>query len=125
MPYPFGPTHASNLKLLCRHHHLVKTFYTGPRGWGDRQMPDGTVVWTSPTGQAYTTKPDGALFFPQLAKPTGKLVLLGDASSPGPGRGLMMPTRIRIRTQDRLARINYERGLNYKRLYLDVESPPF
>jgi hypothetical protein len=26
VPYPLGPTHPSNLKCLCRKHHLVKTF---------------------------------------------------------------------------------------------------
>ncbi len=33
VPFPAGPTHASNLKLLCRYHHLLKTFYTGRGGW--------------------------------------------------------------------------------------------
>ena len=41
-----GPTHASNLKCYCRTHHLVKTFW----GWRDRQLPDGTVILTSPAG---------------------------------------------------------------------------
>ena len=45
--YPAGPTQASNLKCLCRKHHLLKTF----GGWHDQQSPDGTVVWTSPHGQ--------------------------------------------------------------------------
>ena len=40
-----GATHASNLKCLCRRHHLLKTFW----GWRDQQLRDGTVVWTSPT----------------------------------------------------------------------------
>ena len=44
--YPTGPTQASNLKCLCRKHHLLKTF----GGWRDQQQPDGTVVWTSPHG---------------------------------------------------------------------------
>ena len=44
--YPAGPTQASNLKCLCRKHHLLKTFW----GWRDKQLPDGTVVWTSPRG---------------------------------------------------------------------------
>src|SRR5262249_23416614 len=57
VPYPLGPTHPSNLKLLCRYHHLLKTFYTGAEGWRDRQEPDGTVVWTSPSGHEYVTKP--------------------------------------------------------------------
>ena len=46
--YPAGPTQASNLKCLCRKHHLLKTF----GGWHDRQWPDGTIVWTSPNGRA-------------------------------------------------------------------------
>ncbi len=73
VPWPLGPTHPSNLKLLCRIHHLLKTFYSGPNGWRDRQEPDGTVMWTSPTGHTYTTKPVGSLFFPVLAIPTGNV----------------------------------------------------
>ena len=45
VPYPAGPTHPSDLKCLCRFHHLLKTFH----GWTDHQYPDGTVVWTAPT----------------------------------------------------------------------------
>ena len=30
-----GATHASNLKCLCRQHHLIKTFW----GWQDQQLP--------------------------------------------------------------------------------------
>jgi hypothetical protein len=41
VPYPFGSTHASNLKCLCRKHHLLKTFWTL---WRDEQRPDGTVT---------------------------------------------------------------------------------
>jgi hypothetical protein len=40
---PFGDggvTHPSNLKCLCRLHHLLKTFW----GWRDKQLPDGTVI---------------------------------------------------------------------------------
>ena len=39
-----------------------------------RMIPDGTVIWTAPSGKVYTTKPGGSLFFPQLATPTGALV---------------------------------------------------
>jgi hypothetical protein len=124
VPWPFGPTHASNLKCMCRHDHLLKTFYPGRGGWSDRQYPDGTVEWTSPTGHVWTTKPGGALFFPQLAKPTGKLILPSEIPRT-PGRTLMMPTRTRIRAEERQARIDYERARNYKRLYTDVEPPPF
>jgi Domain of unknown function (DUF222)/HNH endonuclease len=41
-----GPTHASNLTCLCRRHHLLKTFW----GWSDQQLPDATLIWTSPSG---------------------------------------------------------------------------
>ncbi|HZS20680.1 MAG TPA: DUF222 domain-containing protein, partial [Pseudonocardiaceae bacterium] len=57
IPYPVGPTHPSNLKCLCRKHHLLKTFWTGPGGWHEEQLPDGTVVWTAPTGRTYKTLP--------------------------------------------------------------------
>ena len=86
-------------------------------------MPDGTVIWTAPSGQVYTTKPGGALFFPALATPTGQLVL---PESPGPGssnRGLMMPTRQRTRAQDRAYRIAHERAQNRARY--EADPPPF
>jgi hypothetical protein len=45
IPYPYGSTCASNLKCLCRFHHLLKTFWGGPNGWRDIQHPrrDGGV----------------------------------------------------------------------------------
>jgi hypothetical protein len=116
VPWPLGTTHPSNLKLLCRIHHLLKTFYCGPNGWLDRQEPDGTVIWTSPTGHTHTTKPGGSLFFPVLALPTDKLVLPSSIPPPTAHRGLMMPTRQRTRAEDRAARISYERGINEARI---------
>ena len=47
VPWPYGPTHASNMNCKCRTHHVGKTFW---EGWQDRQLPDGTVIWTDPTG---------------------------------------------------------------------------
>jgi hypothetical protein len=116
MRWPLGPTHPSNLKLLCRIHHLLKTFYIGPNGWQDRQLPDGTIIWTSPTGKMYTTKPGGGLFFPVLAIPTGTLVLPTTMPPPDENRGLMMPARRRTRAEDRAARIGYERSINEARI---------
>ncbi|MCV7228280.1 HNH endonuclease signature motif containing protein [Mycolicibacterium komossense] len=124
VPWPYGPTHASNLKCMCRFDHLMKTFYPGPGGWRDVQFPDGTVEWTSPTGHVWITKPGGALFFPQLAEPTGKLVVPTDVPPTSSGT-LMMPTRDRTRAEERRIRVEYERARNYKRLYTDVEPPPF
>lgn len=114
VPYPLGPTHASNLKLLCRLHHLLKTFWTGENGWRDRQEPDGTVIWIAPTGHTYVTKPGGALYFPQLAIPTGELDL--PEWTPAGNRGLMMPARRRTRAQDRATRMRCERNRTEARL---------
>jgi hypothetical protein len=95
-----------------RCHHLVKTFW----GWRDKQLPDGTVVWTSPTGHQYITKPGGSLFFPALAVPTGALVVPTAMPPPGENRGLMMPARRQTRARDRAARISWERGINEARI---------
>jgi hypothetical protein len=118
-PYPVGPTHPSNLKLLCRFHHLLKTFCTGDGGWTDRQLPDGTVAWTSRSGKVYTTTPGGAMFFPALAVPTGDVVVAPHDGQPGTSRGLMMPTRRRTRAQDRADRIARERAHNETRIRLE------
>ncbi|OMC42510.1 HNH endonuclease signature motif containing protein [Mycobacterium sp. IS-1264] len=120
VPFPLGPTHPSNLKLLCRHHHLLKTFYSE---WRDLQLPDGTVVWTSPSGRTYTTKPFGAVLFPALAVPTGTLTLPAGMPAPQHNRGIMMPLRRRTRAADRAARIGWERGINEARMAAD--PPPF
>ncbi|ORB59715.1 hypothetical protein BST47_30160, partial [Mycolicibacterium tusciae] len=69
--YPHGPTQASNLKVLCRQHHLLKTFW----GWHDQQLPDGTVIWTCPQRQTYTTYPGSRLLFPTLCRPTAPTVI--------------------------------------------------
>ena len=107
IPYPDGPTHPSNTKLYCRTDHLLKTFYAG-FGWADRQFPDGTVVFTTPTGHTYRTQAHGGTLFPALAQPTGDL---GEIKVPdeSPHREVMMPTRRQTREQDRRDRITTER----------------
>ncbi len=91
-----------------RTRHLLKTFYAGPGGWTDRQLPDGTVIFTSPTGHAYTTEPDGGMLFPALAQSTGELTI-PVLDEPTTNRALMMPTRKQTREQDRRDRIAHER----------------
>lgn len=118
--HPAGPTHASNLKLYCRTHHLLKTFYTGVGGWREVQQPGGTVTWTSPTGRRYTTTPDGALFFPVFSEPTGTVPEPAAPPAPTAGRGLAMPVRRRSRAEERASRIEWERGINRAR-----NVPPF
>ncbi|OBK28722.1 hypothetical protein A5634_01245 [Mycobacterium asiaticum] len=112
IPYPIGPTHPSNLKCLCRKHHLLKTFWGGNGGWRDRQLSDGTVVWTAPTGRTYTTRPGSRLLFPTLCLDTGELRTAATEDRPSTHSGLMMPQRRRTREQDRMYRIDSERALN-------------
>ncbi|MCV7168908.1 DUF222 domain-containing protein [Mycobacterium manitobense] len=103
-----GPTQASNLKCLCRLHHLIKTFW----GWHDRQQCDGTVIWTSPAGQTYTTTPGSALLFPSLCAPTAPVVRRDNRDDPSGERTAMMPQRQRTRAQNKAARIAAERQHN-------------
>jgi hypothetical protein len=119
-----GPTHASNLKCYCRTHHLVKTFW----GWRDRQLPDGTVILTSPSGRTYVTTPGSALLFPSLCLSTGGLPA-AEADPPLEycgDRTAMMPKRRRTRAQDRATRINTERRHNREaRLARHTENPSY
>ena len=106
-----GPTHASNLTCKCRKHHLLKTFWCGRTGWCDEQLPDGTLIWTSPSGRTYRTEPGSKLFVPSLCTPTGTLNIVR-REQVSVGRGAMMPTRRRTRADDRLLRIMAERSHN-------------
>ncbi|BBY51453.1 hypothetical protein MARA_49210 [Mycolicibacterium arabiense] len=66
-----GRTVPTNLACYCRQHHRLKTFHGGPDGWRDEQRPDGTIVWTSPTGRVYRSTPDGADLFDDIADACG------------------------------------------------------
>jgi hypothetical protein len=105
-----GATHASNLKCYCRTHHLIKTF----SGWGEQQLPDGTLILTSPSGHTYVTTPGSALLFPSLCRHTGG-VPAPEVDPPldyCAERTAMMPKRQRTRAQNRAARIATERRQN-------------
>jgi Domain of unknown function (DUF222) len=47
--YPDGPTAEHNLTCECRHCHIRKH----NAGWKLKLLPNGDVVWTSPTGHSY------------------------------------------------------------------------
>ena len=137
MPPPYSSVNgASKGSLVIRCHQLLKTFYTGAGGWADKQLPDGTITWTSPSGRTYTTKPGGALFFPILATPTGEATIRTLTTVPTQARGLMMPRRRRTRYQEQHDRIDAERRINEQRiaderrqyeawLAATYEPPPF
>jgi hypothetical protein len=120
--------------LASRYHHLIKTFW----GWRDQQLPDGTLIWTSPSGHTYVTTPGSALLFPGLCAPTGTL------TPPNPAhnrlrcidRGVMMPKRRRTRAQNRAHHIATQRRQNQRdrqhqqhreemRIIANDEPPPF
>ncbi|POX88427.1 HNH endonuclease signature motif containing protein, partial [Mycobacterium kansasii] len=106
-----GPTHASNLKCYCRTHHLVKTFW----GWREQQLPDGTLILTSPAGRTHVTTPGSALLFPNLCAPTGELPEHTQLPTDHCGeRSAMMPKRRRTRAQDKAYRIAAERRKNHQ-----------
>ncbi|WP_082929555.1 HNH endonuclease signature motif containing protein [Mycobacterium sp. 852013-51886_SCH5428379] len=106
-----GPTQASNLKCLCRLHHLLKTFW----GWTDHQRRDGTVVWTSPAGETYVTTPGSAALFPSLCVPTAPVRTRPVVDDQPGDRAAMMPRRRRTRAQNRSARFAAERAANRER----------
>ncbi len=105
-----GATHPSNVKCLCRLHHLLKTFW----GWRDKQLPDGTVIWSLPDGHTYVTTPGSALLFPSLCTPTGDLPTPDAANTDRCGdRTAMMPLRATTRAQNRAHYIAAERQHNH------------
>ena len=117
-----GWTHASNLKALCRKHHLLKTF----GGWRDKQLPDGTVIWLLPDGHSYVTLPGSALLFPSLCVPTAGLPSAPQSPVAQCGnRAAKMPTRTRTRRQCRADRVDAERRLNRRlRVAAAAEATP-
>lgn len=110
--YPAGVTHPSNLRCLCRKHHLLRTFWDGADGWHDRQLPDGTIIWTAPTGHTYTTYPGVRTYFPDWNIDTGELPPAARAVPVAGRRSLQMPRRRRTRRADRLQRIKNRRAQN-------------
>jgi hypothetical protein len=107
--WPAGATHASNLSPKCRRHHLLKTFWTG---FTDRQHPDGTIEFTTPTGHCVTTRPGSALLFPGWDTATKDLGPPPPTPPATPGRTVKMPTRKQPRAKTEQQRRKAERALN-------------
>jgi len=120
IPWPCGPTAASNLKCLCRRHHLLKTFWGGQKGWRDQQLDDGTIVWTAPDNRTHTTTPGSRLLFPELSAPTAAVTATGTPAAHT--AGLTMPRRTTTRAEDRARRIHRERQLNEKSNPISVSA---
>jgi hypothetical protein len=54
-----GTTDSRNLACLCKRHHTLKT----EKPWKARQLPDGTIRWTSPLGRTRLDKPERYVAF--------------------------------------------------------------
>ena len=54
VPHPHGPTAHDNLACLCEHHHRLS--HQAP-GWRLHRDPDGSLVWTLPSGRSISTRP--------------------------------------------------------------------
>jgi len=110
IPWPYGPTTASNLKCLCRRHHLLKTFWGGENAWRERQLDDGTIVWTAPDSREHLTTPGSRLLFPELSAPTATVE--ARQTPRAYGTGLTVPRRGTTRAIDHVNRITRERKTN-------------
>jgi hypothetical protein len=121
-----GPTHASNLKGDCRHHHLLKTFHDG---WSETQKPDGTIILTTPTGHTYTSIPTSRLLFPTVnttSAPIAPGTPTPRAPKPrAPDKTAKMPKRQRTKAKDRAYRIAAERALNDAHVAERTRAAPF
>ena len=107
-------------------HHILKTFWNGAKGWRDRQLPDGTIIWIAPTGHTYVTYPGSRHLFPTLCAPTATLWTgeppiveqIGD-------RAVMMPRRRHTRARTTAKTIAAERRLNDAYVTERNIPPPF
>jgi hypothetical protein len=68
------------------------------------------VIWTSPSGQSYTTQPGSRLLLPTLCLPTAPVTVTDVPTAHT--AGLTMPRRKTTRAQDRQHRIDDERRRN-------------
>lgn len=60
-----GATSTCNLAHLCRRHHSLKH----ASDWTVLQRPDGTLVWTSPTGRVHLDEPPPSVRFRMSGDP--------------------------------------------------------
>lgn len=59
-----GATALCNLACFCTSHHPLKHPDVDERHrWTVRQLPEGTLVWTSPLGREYTDSPERRVMF--------------------------------------------------------------
>jgi hypothetical protein len=70
------------------------------------------VIWKSPTGKTYKTRPGSRIFFPAWNTTTAELPQRSAPVAHASNRGVMMPKRQHTRAAERTRRILEERALN-------------
>jgi hypothetical protein len=106
-----GHTHPSEMKTLCRFHHLLKTY----SDWLDDQYPDSrtgrtAIVFTTPEGRSYEGPAwTGDDLFPALARVIWDPGRTRQRTSPPPPS---TPDRQQTRTEAKHARRRQERERN-------------
>ena len=108
----------------------MKTFWNALGGWRDRQLPDATDIWTSPTGHTYVTYPGSLHLFPPLCKPTatlwhGEPPVVEHTGQARGDRGVMMPKRRHTRAANTAKAKAAERRLNDPHVAQRNKPPPF
>ena len=85
-------------------------------GVAEKQLPDATLILTSPAGHTYVTTPGSALLFPSLCHATGALPPAKSThrTERCGDRSAMMPKRRRTRAQNRAHRVATERRQNHQ-----------
>ncbi|WP_020106184.1 HNH endonuclease signature motif containing protein [Nocardia sp. 348MFTsu5.1] len=120
-----GCTHPSEMKTLCRFHHLLKTY----SDWLDDQYPDPRtgrprLIFTTPEGRSY----DGPAWTGDDLFPTLRLIVFDDQrGSPGRPPPTAPDSRQQSRTAAKHARRQQER-LRNRRIREEQERkdpPPF
>lgn len=102
----------------------MKSFWPG---FSDRQLPDGTVVVTTPNGLSYVTKPGAGLFFPAWnisSEPLAATPVRTSTPAEISG-GTRAPKRAQPRAKARAARISYEGARNDDHVAERNIPPPF
>ena len=91
----------------------------------NRQLVGGTVIWKSPTGKTYKTRPGSRIFFPAWNTTTAELPQQSVPVAQDGNRSVMMPKRQHTRATERTRRIHEERALNNTHVAERNRPPPF
>ena len=124
--YPVGPTHPSNLKCLCRFHHLLKTFWNGATAGGTANYPTGLSSGPHLPGTPTPRTRAVSTCSRNCAEPTATLWAGEPPVTESTGdRGAMMPKRRHTRAHNTTKAIAAERRLNDAYVAERNKPPPF